>query len=865
MSLRILCLPLGAAGAALTLALVSADRSPRPVPPSPDSSGIAAEAAPVTEASPFERAPLAFVENRGQFASPAAFVLRREKLSAHFERDAITLDLAAGAKRSAVRLEIEGALPSAELRGEAPQAAQWNFLRGTSSAWQSGVPSYASLRWSGVQPGIDLRVRDGGGVLEYDVLLEPGAELERFALRCAGHRALRVDASGALVIETELGELVQKPPRTWEVLADGTQRAVDCRFTVLDGERFGFAAPLRDESLALVVDPGLVWSTHLGGTADEFGWKLLRYADGDLLCVGLTTSNDAFPPALGTYQPATGGGSSDNLIARFAADGSTLRWATYIGGDGGEGPFDAAFDAAGDIHFCGGTTSSNFPTTPGAYNRTFNFSFQEVFYAELSANGQTLNYGTYLGGTGLDWALELELFGNDVVLAGCTDSTNFPVTTGAYQTTYGGGLTDLWVARLSPNGNGAADLAWATYLGGNDEDGKFSNPFDLASMIEVDLELGPRGNLAIFGRTASTNFPTTPGAFQPVHRGNGAADLFLCALSASGSSFLWGTFLGGDGEETAGSLHKLPAGGFVVTGTSSSSNFPTTVGALDASANGGEDAVIAEVDGGGGSLSYASYLGGSTKDDVIRSVLSPSGYVNLLIRTDSTDFPATVGAYDTSYAQGPFGEDIAIARVQMGSRGARDLRYATYLGGFLQDIAIDGVWDGRSALAITGLTMGQGFPTTGGSWAPSYAGGVFDAFVAALELLPVGAELNGRSFPACNGGIEIAVSEQPRLGASGFAITAANAPGNASGLLFASFAGLANAIPVAGIELWIDPAQVFLNVPVASDAQGYAHLDVPIANNPAYLGATTHLQAIFASTCAPQGLDATPALRITVQ
>lgn len=846
----------------LALALV-----PRPVGPTgADGAPTPIPGATASPEAPAIRLPIAFVENRGQADSPAAFLSVGSGIQAHFETSAITLDLASAEHHAAVRLHLEGASERTELRGEELRAATYNYLRGASERHRSGVPSYGSLVWSEVGEGLDLRVRDGGGLLEYDLLVEPGADLAAFAMRCEGHRSLRLEEDGTLVVGTELGELRQAAPKTWEVLADGSQRPLECRFRLLDADRWGFEAPSRDPELAMVVDPGLVWSSYFGGTLDEFGWRLHRYADGDLLFVGLTTSNDVFPAVLGTYQPAFAGGSSDNLIARFAADGSTLRWATYLGGDGGEGPFDLELDAAENLHLVGGTTSSNFPTTPGAYERVFNFSFQEAFYCALDASGQNLLYGTYLGGTGLDWCLDLELLpGGDVLLAGCCDSTDFPVTNGAFQTTYGGGATDAWLARLAPNGNGRGDLSWATYLGGNDEDGRFSNPFDLASMIELDVELGASGEVLVYGRTASTNFPTTAGTLQSTHTGNGFADLFLCALDANATTQLWGTFLGGNGEDNASDLHVLADGSFVLTGTSDSTDLLVSPGAWTAGNAGAEDAYVARVAPLGAAQTYGSYLGGSAKDDTIRSVIGSSNTLVLLLRSESSDFPVTAGTFDSSFAQGPFGEDIVVAKVRLDGNGANDLHYATYIGSFLQDIAIDAVFDGTSALPLTGLTMGQGYPTTAGTVSPGYVGGVFDAFVTVLDALPTGAVAYGSSVPACGGTIALGVRSQPHLSNPAFALTFDGAPVSAAGSLLVSTAPLASPLAVLGLEIWIDPAGVFFSLGFATDATGYARLDFPIPADPTLVGGQIYGQGLFQSPCSPFGLDASNGLHLTIQ
>lgn len=610
---------------------------------------------------------------------------------------------------------------------------------------------------------------------------------------------------------------------------------------------------------------GVDASTFFGGTNDEFGWDLVALPDGDVVICGVTTSNDLFPAALGAYQPVAPGGASDVYVAQFSGDGATLRWATYLGGSDGEGPFELERTSTGDLVIVGGTRSQDFPTTPGAYQTAPNGSFQSAFLTVLDAGGATLKYSTYLGGSADDWALDAELGPNGfVTLIGVTNSLDFPVTAGAFQTAYQGGFTDAWVARLNPVGGGASDLVWSSYLGGQDVDGALENQFDLVTMAELAIRVGATGETTILGRTLSHDFPTTPGAFQTLHQANGKADAFVARLANDGGSLQWSTFLGGTGEETAGALHVDDLGRVTVTGSTDSADFPTTAGAFDGSANGGFDGFVARLDGAGSTLQYATYLGGSADDDVLTSRMQGTGTMTLVLRTWSADFPLPLGAADTVHG-GNFLEDAALCRFRADGGGASDLHYATFVGGSFNDDLLNGEWDGVSAFTAVGFTTSLfDYPVTPGAWSPFFSGGFFDSVLTRVELLPTGVEVIGAPTQDCAGREALGVRAMAYPGSASFALVGGGPP-SAAGFLVLSFGGLAAPVKVLATDFWLDPTQLLPLVAVQADPLGAVVTPLPIPNNQAAVGLSFHAQYLWASGCAPYGASATNAVKVTIQ
>jgi hypothetical protein len=265
----------------------------------------------------------------------------------------------------------------------------------------------------------------------------------------------------------------------------------------------------------------LRYSTYLGGSTGDVAYGLAVDGDGQAYVTGYTFSTN-FPVTAGAFQPVFGGGLANAFVAKLSADGRQLRYSTYLGGSEYDLAYGIAVDGDGQAYVAGGTFSTNFPVTVGAFQPVLSssgsgFYSEDAFVAQLSADGTALVYSTYLGGGGYDeWVFGIAVDGHgQAYVAGETDSTNFPVTAGAFQPVYGGGSYDAFVAQLSADGS---QLLYATYLGGDD--------YDHASGIAVDGD----GQAYVTGYTHSTNFPVTAGIFQPVF-GGGYDDAFVAQLS----------------------------------------------------------------------------------------------------------------------------------------------------------------------------------------------------------------------------------------------------------------------------------------------------------------------------------------------
>jgi hypothetical protein len=347
---------------------------------------------------------LDFIENRGQWDGPALFAawLGRD-LAASLEPGGVALRMW-GERSADVRLLFEGASTAATLAGEQKRRGVYNFFLGNDRRrWQSNVPAFGGVRYRGLYDGVDVRVLQRNGRLDYDVLLSPHADLEQVVIRTVGVTGLEVAADGGLVLQTAAGPLRQTAPVTWEELPDGTTRRLESRFRKIDAERYGFDVPDRTHALPLVIDPGLEWSAFLGGSNREeiHGLALTTDGSGDVVVAGHTFSSD-FPTAAAS---ALGSSPLIPFVARLNATGTDLVYATLFGSRNGNVAYayDLALDASSAPIVVGETNGADFPTTPGPYQPTFNAPSATVnrgwdaYVTRFNASGNAMVFSTYLG------------------------------------------------------------------------------------------------------------------------------------------------------------------------------------------------------------------------------------------------------------------------------------------------------------------------------------------------------------------------------------------------------------------------------------------------------------------------------------
>ena len=370
-------------------------------------------------------------------------------------------------------------------------------------------------------------------------------------------------------------------------------------------------------------------------------------------------------------------------------------------------------DSSGNAHVTGITTSPNFPTTAGALQTTFGGGQNDAFVSKLNSSGSALIYSTYLGGSDIEAGRRVALDSSDsAYVTGFTRSSNFPITAGALQP-QSGGDADIFISKLNSSGSA---LIYSTYLGGNSD-------IDDGLAIAVDSS----GNAYVSGETASDNFPTTAGALQTTF--GGLVDAFVSKLNSCGSALIYSTYLGGGGFDLGGGIAVDSSGNAYVTGSTQSSDFPTTAGALQTILAGGDfDAFVSKLNSTGSALVYSTYLGGSSSDGGDGIALDSSGNAYVTGSTQSSDFPTTAGALQTTLAGGDFDAFVS----KLNSTGSA-LVYSTYLGGSSSDGGDGIALDSSGNAYVTGSTQSSDFPTTAAALQAAFAGGDDDAFVSKIN------------------------------------------------------------------------------------------------------------------------------------
>ena len=645
------------------------------------------------------RMPLRFEPNRGPVDGEVKFIARGQKYSVALQASAVTLHLGAHRRESLLRMTFLGANPAAELDGSEPLGATSSYFIGNDpQAWVSRIPNYGRLNCRNVYPGVDVVFYGVEGQLEYDFVLAPGADPAAVQVAFEGAQRLRVDQNGDLILTVRAGRLRQHAPVIYQSVG-AIRRQVAGRYLVT-GNKVRFKVAAYDRSRPLIIDPRLTYSTFAGGDGFDEGVTVASDAHGNAYVTGWTNSS-SLPGTPAGYQARYGGGPGlgDAFVAKISPAGELI-YTTYLGGSDEDAGWGISVDSLGSAYVSGYTSSTNFPTTPHAH-QTKLAGTRNCFVTKLNPSGASLAYSTYLGGAGVDRCLTLAVDSLGFAYAsGDTTSTNFPTTLGAFQAKYGGN-TDAFVTKLNTTGT---ELMYSTYLGGSAGEqpnsievdsqgnayiagftlsrdfpviaGSLQTTFGGGSLDSFVTKLNsagtgliystfiggngdeyaravvvdPHGNAYVAGRTGSTNFPTTPRAFQATLKGQWNA--YCLKLDPAGAALVYSTLLGGTAWDQAEGLAVDSSGNAWIAGITQSSDFPVTADALQATLRGNQAGAITHLNDGGTSLIYSSYLGGAGQDAATWVTVDAAGNAYVTGEASSANFPVTAGAGQTRFGGG---------------------------------------------------------------------------------------------------------------------------------------------------------------------------------------------------------------------
>lgn len=582
-----------------------------------------------------------------------------------------------------------------------------------SSQWRAGLTTYNGIAYRTLYPGIDLIYNQTETGLKSTFNISAGAQPEQIHWRYSGAPQLQLGAAGKTLVATIATDLsssvifTESAPLAWQII-NGQRVDVAVTFNILPDGSIGFGIGSYDASIPLTIDPFLEYSTFFGGSLNEEVWDITVDAMGRAYIIGNTESSDL--PATPGGADGTYNGSRDVFIARLNPSGTAYDYITYIGGNNDDRGFAIALDSANNAVVTGMTWSSDFPITAGvvetipnsysaivvkvntvggmmfstflagggstghdikldsqnniyvvgttgsptlgassnAYQTTLQGGW-DVFLAKLNSTATSNLYRTYIGGSGTDEGIALDLNGpNQIFIVGHTESSNFPMVNAYQSTRTNPTIKDAFVLRLDLN---PTSMGFSTYLGGGGYD------------YGWDIDVGPNGSAYVAGTTDFNSILASTGAFDNVQSGGHG---YIAKFSNSGSRMYIARLGNGDTTEA----HRLAVDGegkVHFTGTVLGNGLPL-IGAWQYPYSGDYDGYLGVLNASGTALDYLTYFGGYGPDcEVVYTynecsiALGPNNTQYVAGTMHSSNFPITPNAPDKTLGNNAFSDGFVLS------------------------------------------------------------------------------------------------------------------------------------------------------------------------------------------------------------
>lgn len=418
------------------------------------------------------------------------------------------------------------------------------FLGRDRKNWVSDVNAFSNVYFNAVYHGIDIRLHSNNSNIKYDFIVKPNGNVNDIKLNFSFTNGISIKEEN-LCINTSVGEVIELAPVAWQIV-NGRKKLIKCKYELLGNNLIGFVFPDGyDKNTELIIDPTIITATYSGSSIYACNIGCSGDEIGNMYDLGYAFSG-GYPTTTGAFQ-VNFGGIYDFVISRYNSNGSAKIFSTYLGTDTVEFPIGIHVNKTG-INVLGQTPSDNFPVTINALDTSYN-GRNDFVVSKFNLTGNQLLGSTYVGGSnnegvlyvnsGLEFSRYGEINGDtlgNIYVLSASNSTNFPVTSGAVSTSLKGNL-DACAFKLNSN---LSAMIWSTYLGGTGtENGR-------------SIKLDGAGGAYCFGVTTSTNFPVSSGCFQSTKSGPLASlDCYVSHINSTGTSLLASTYIGTTGADYA--------------------------------------------------------------------------------------------------------------------------------------------------------------------------------------------------------------------------------------------------------------------------------------------------------------------------
>ncbi len=626
--------------------------------------------------------------------------------------------LAANGKEASI--SFEDAVEDARAETSAPLPGVTNYFIGDDPGqWRTDISGFGRVAFREIWHGIDVAFYGSQEAFEYDFIVRPDGDPRSIRMRISSGDEPELKPNGDLIL-TRSGLRMRRPVIYQQ---SGDRRIeVEGDFELEAGGAVGFTVGRYDRGLPLIIDPIIEYASYYGGNGTDIGYGIAVDRLGNIYLTGQTSSLD-FPQRNGFYTMMQG--ANDAFVMKLNSIGSTVIFATYIGGrNPGDKGWAIAVDRDNNIYFTGETNSLNYPTVNAA-QPLFRGNV-DAFLTKLNSQGNAILFSTYLGGSLPDasYGLVLDNAGN-CYIAGRTDSENFPVLEPIQETLRG--QRDIFVSKFDRDGA----LVFSTYFGGDAESATI-----LDTEVAYGIAIDQFDRIYLTGYTSSPSFPVRDGLGFPF---GGVEDAFVIKLDLEQRTVIYSSYLGGTRADNARGIAVDAFGNVYINGFTLSTDFPV-LNPIQANYAGNIDGFVTKISASGRELIYSTFLGGSSDENtgiIVENVPScalvvdRAGNAYLTGKTASTDFPLELPVQATLRGD----HDLYIARIDPG--GSR-LLYSTFFGssftgstGF-EERGIGIAINNLGAVYVTGQVLKNDMLTILPAQ-PMYGGGLSDAMVMRIS------------------------------------------------------------------------------------------------------------------------------------